>query len=138
MSALPKIDPSPFGVVPVFKPAAVTPAADLEHATVELTVADRWSLLAAIDIDRATLANPRLVAHDLGKRAMPFDGLRTKLCSHAGAKGQKKIAITSATPGVGLKDDRASSMYCLVAGLLAPAGAGTVICPVNVPPVLGT
>jgi len=100
MSALPKHEFSPFDIV---RNTHAESAHDVvsENADPNWPVAQRWAALPDINIARAVAANSRLVAHDSGKRAIPFDALRAKLCAQAAANGLRKIAITSATPRVG-------------------------------------
>ncbi|MEO8531926.1 MAG: AAA family ATPase [Deltaproteobacteria bacterium] len=100
MSALLKSDLSPFGTLRVATPVDV-PEPVREAVDPRQERDQKWQALQPIDIDRAAFSNPLLVARDSGRRAIPFDGLATKLAAQASVKGWKRIAITSATAGVG-------------------------------------
>ncbi len=64
-------------------------------------VAANWAALEQYKPERHALARNRIVAFEAGPGSICYDVLRTNILRQMRAKGWKRLAITSATPGCG-------------------------------------
>jgi Mrp family chromosome partitioning ATPase len=81
--------------------AAAAAATFMGTARSEEEIAAAWRDLAALHVTKRHAVRNRLVSLVGGTGAAEMDGIRTRLLQQAAAKGLRRIAITSPTPGCG-------------------------------------
>lgn len=64
-------------------------------------VQENWAALSPLEITPKAIVHNRLVAHDSGEMAIPFDMLRTKMLQQAMKKGWRRVALVSPRSGCG-------------------------------------
>ncbi len=84
---------------PVEQVAPPSPPAPLPEAGHDIDAA--WAALEQYKPDRSALQRSRIVAFDSGAESTCYDVLRTNVLRQMRAKGWKRLAITSPTPGCG-------------------------------------
>ena len=82
-------------------PPAPAPVPQPEAPVAIGDVASHWAALEQYKPDRRALARNRVVAFEAGANSICYDVLRTNILRQMRAKGWKRLAITSPTPGCG-------------------------------------
>lgn len=99
--AAPAVTAARVDVAAPMPPAASAPPAPPAPAPHADDTSSRWAGLEQYKPDRRALARNRIVAFEAGPSSICYDVLRTNILRQMRAKGWKRLAITSPTPGCG-------------------------------------